>query len=225
MGALFYVLYYGPKRNRQSRWVPAVVTNVFGTRSVNVHVTLRGQKWRRHIDQLRLRYWVEEPAVLVEASTLPTLHRDNKYKQEDMIICDRERGQTQAYHRWLMISMDQTIPDARNCFDRRGKHRFATSLRASLSRLGGVMEGTLTIVELEVHRSVLQCSNHQGFTEARVKHARREARGWQLVYDSHAESQSDSLPTKAAEARLTTRSEQSPCMTITFVLLHIRSWR
>ena len=34
VGALCYALYYGPKHNKQPRWVPAVVTKVFGTRSV-----------------------------------------------------------------------------------------------------------------------------------------------------------------------------------------------
>ena len=39
-----------------SRWVPAVVTKKFGTRSVSVRVVPRGGTWRRHIEQLRPRY-------------------------------------------------------------------------------------------------------------------------------------------------------------------------
>ena len=60
VGAPCYALYCGPKRNRQPRWVPAVVTKVFGTRTVNVRVVPRGPTWRRHIDQLRPRYGVNE---------------------------------------------------------------------------------------------------------------------------------------------------------------------
>lgn len=60
VGAPCYALYCGPKRNKQPRWVPAVVTKVFGTRSVNVRVLPRGPTWRRHVDQLRLRYGADE---------------------------------------------------------------------------------------------------------------------------------------------------------------------
>ena len=60
VGAPCYALYCGPKRNKQPRWVPAVVTKVFGTRTVNVRVVPRGPTWRRHIDQLRPRYGVNE---------------------------------------------------------------------------------------------------------------------------------------------------------------------
>ena len=60
VGALCYVLYCGPNCNKQLRWVPALVTNVFGTRSVNVHILPRGHTWHRHIDQLCPCYGVEE---------------------------------------------------------------------------------------------------------------------------------------------------------------------
>ena len=62
VGAPCYALYYGPRRNKKPRWVPAVVTKVFGTRTVNVRVVPRGPTWRRHIDQLRPRYGVNEDA-------------------------------------------------------------------------------------------------------------------------------------------------------------------
>ena len=41
---------------------PAVVTEVFGTHSVNVRVFPKGGTWRRHIEQLRPRYGVHEDA-------------------------------------------------------------------------------------------------------------------------------------------------------------------
>ena len=45
-----------PRHEKDARWVPAVVTEVFGTRSVNVRVCPRGGTWRRHIEQLCPRY-------------------------------------------------------------------------------------------------------------------------------------------------------------------------
>jgi len=56
-----YALYFGPRRDRDTRWVSAIVVKRFGTRSVNVHVVLRGPVWRRHIDQLQRRYvWPDD---------------------------------------------------------------------------------------------------------------------------------------------------------------------
>ena len=60
VGAPCYALYCGPRRNRQPRWVPAVVTKAFGTRTVSVQVYPRGPTWRRHIDQLQPRYGVDQ---------------------------------------------------------------------------------------------------------------------------------------------------------------------
>lgn len=55
-----YALYYGQRRDDEPRWVPAVVTKRFGSRTVNVRVHPRGPVWRRHIEQLRPRYTSEE---------------------------------------------------------------------------------------------------------------------------------------------------------------------
>ena len=56
LGDPCYALYFGPRRDRDPRWVPAIVTKVHGARSVNVRVIPRGPTWRRHLDQLRPRY-------------------------------------------------------------------------------------------------------------------------------------------------------------------------
>ncbi|KAL5516202.1 hypothetical protein EMCRGX_G001480 [Ephydatia muelleri] len=48
------------RHEKDARWVPAVVTKVFGTRSVNVRVCTRGGTWRRHIEQLRPHYGAQE---------------------------------------------------------------------------------------------------------------------------------------------------------------------
>lgn len=62
LGMPCYALYCGPRRDKDPRWVPAVVTKVFGTRSVNVKVLPNGPTWRRHIEQLRPRYASSEDA-------------------------------------------------------------------------------------------------------------------------------------------------------------------
>lgn len=71
VGAACYALYCGPKRTNDPRWIPAVVTKVYGTRSVSVRVFPRGPVWRRHIDQLRPRYATHEDAEPVDTFPLP----------------------------------------------------------------------------------------------------------------------------------------------------------
>jgi len=51
-----YTLYFGPRRDRDPRRVPAIVVKHFGTRSVNVRAVPRGPVWRRNTDQLQRRY-------------------------------------------------------------------------------------------------------------------------------------------------------------------------
>lgn len=60
VGQPCYALYYGPKREKQPRWVLAVITKVYGTRSVNVRVCPKGPTWRRHVEQLRPRFTSDE---------------------------------------------------------------------------------------------------------------------------------------------------------------------
>ena len=62
VGTPCYALYRGPRHERDPRWVPAVVTKVFGSRSVNVRVFPHGGTWRRHIEQLRPCYGVDQDA-------------------------------------------------------------------------------------------------------------------------------------------------------------------
>ena len=71
LGDPCYALYFGPRRDRDPRWVPAIVTKVHGTRSVNV-------PWRRHLDQLRPRYGSDQdddpceiPTSVLSTETLP----------------------------------------------------------------------------------------------------------------------------------------------------------
>ena len=76
LGDPCYALYFGPRRDRDPRWVPAIV-------SINVRVIPRGTTWRRHLDQLRPRYGSDQdddaceiPTTLLSTETLParTVH-------------------------------------------------------------------------------------------------------------------------------------------------------
>ena len=51
-----YALYYGPRRDKHPRWVPAIVRKAMGTRCFNVQVTPHGPVWRRHWEQLQPRH-------------------------------------------------------------------------------------------------------------------------------------------------------------------------
>ena len=60
IGSPCYALYCGPRREKEPRWVPAVLTKVFGSRSFNVCVFPKGVTWRRHLEQLRPRHGIQE---------------------------------------------------------------------------------------------------------------------------------------------------------------------
>ena len=64
-----YALYFGPRRDKDPRWVPAIVTKICGSRSVKVRVYPRGPTWRRHIEQLRPRFGIHED---LEPENIPT---------------------------------------------------------------------------------------------------------------------------------------------------------
>ena len=56
VGDHVYALYYGPRRDKHPRWVPAIVRKAMGTRCFNVQVTPHGPVWRRHWEQLQPRH-------------------------------------------------------------------------------------------------------------------------------------------------------------------------
>ena len=62
VGTPCYALYCGPRRDKDPRWVPAVITKVQGARTVTVRVYPKGPIWRRHVEQLRPRYFSVEDA-------------------------------------------------------------------------------------------------------------------------------------------------------------------
>ena len=60
VGDPVYALYFGPRRDKEQRWVPAIVTTCKGTRTFNVRVYPRGPIWRRHLEQLQPRHATPE---------------------------------------------------------------------------------------------------------------------------------------------------------------------
>ena len=75
VGTPCYASYFGPRRDRDPKWVPAVVTKVFGSHSVQVRVFPKGVTWRRHLEQLRPRYTEpgEQPVFTQEETDQPLL--------------------------------------------------------------------------------------------------------------------------------------------------------
>ena len=55
-----HCMYFGPRHDKDPKWVPAIGTKVFGSRSVQVRVFPKGVTWRRHLEQLRPRYTSQE---------------------------------------------------------------------------------------------------------------------------------------------------------------------
>ncbi|XP_067940407.1 uncharacterized protein [Watersipora subatra] len=62
MGTPCYALYCLPKRDTQPKLVEAVAIKVFGSRTVNVRILLRGPIWKRHLEQLCPRHASPENA-------------------------------------------------------------------------------------------------------------------------------------------------------------------
>lgn len=60
VGAPCYALYCGPRRDKDTRWVPATVIKVFGSRSYNVRVYPHGPVWRHHTEKLQPRHRAED---------------------------------------------------------------------------------------------------------------------------------------------------------------------
>ena len=108
VGSPCYALYCGPRRDKDTRWVPAVVTKVFGTRSVNVRVFPKGGTWRRHIEQLRPRYGANEDTDPGEPPTSsPTLETANQPSED---TAQSEEGAKAATPELPIPSLPQGLP-------------------------------------------------------------------------------------------------------------------
>ena len=112
VGKPCYALYFGPKRNKSPRWVPAVVIKVHGTRSVNVRVLPRGPTWRRHIDQLRPRFGVDQDK---DPGDDPAKTESNQYDQQredspriqEQPVCDEQTKQPPRRRNWRQPNDNQ----------------------------------------------------------------------------------------------------------------------
>ena len=93
VGTLCYALYCGPRWDKDPRWVPAVVTTVFGTRSVNVRVF---GTWRRHIEQLRPRYGAHEDPGEPPTFSSSTLETAKQPSEVDLDTAQSEEGANAA---------------------------------------------------------------------------------------------------------------------------------
>ena len=60
VGTPCFVLTYGHKKDREPRWVLAVIVRINGPRSYQVQVVPNGPIWKRHIEQLSPRYGVDQ---------------------------------------------------------------------------------------------------------------------------------------------------------------------
>ena len=60
VGSPCYVKYFGPHKDRQPRWVPAIINQILGPRLFMVKSLMQGYSWKRHIDQIRPRFGVEQ---------------------------------------------------------------------------------------------------------------------------------------------------------------------
>ena len=77
VGDACYALYCGPRKDKEPRWVPAVVVKRFGSRSFNVKVLPKGPVWRRHLEQLQPRHTSDgdlEPGEFPEEFPVVTDH-------------------------------------------------------------------------------------------------------------------------------------------------------
>ena len=72
VGTPCYALYCGPRHNKQPRWVPAIIIKVLRFCTVNICVNSTGPTWRRHVDQLRPRYGIENDTDPGETPTVST---------------------------------------------------------------------------------------------------------------------------------------------------------
>ena len=75
VGTPCYALYCGPRQTSTTRWVPATITRVNGTRTFTVKVHPRGPLWKRHLEQLQPLYGVAEdtdPGVVISEQSTST---------------------------------------------------------------------------------------------------------------------------------------------------------
>ena len=109
VGDPVYASYYGTRKDKDPRWVPAVILQKKGSRSFNVKVIPRGPTWRRHNEQLRQRYASEENA---EPEEEPGLRSDKKNAEGDSDFPSDEQPGVHLRNRHSMQAPD--VSDRKN---------------------------------------------------------------------------------------------------------------
>jgi hypothetical protein len=72
VGDAVYAIYYGPRQDRDPRWIPATVVKRRGSRIYEVKIHPNGPIWRRHWEQLRPRYSSAEDLEPGDVPTTPS---------------------------------------------------------------------------------------------------------------------------------------------------------
>ena len=85
VGQACYALYCGPNDRNHQKWVPAVVTKVHGSRSVNVKVLPGGPIWRRHYDQLRPQYYMNPEDSQAQSLDIKTSSEHNYPRRSERL--------------------------------------------------------------------------------------------------------------------------------------------
>ena len=93
VGSPCYVKYFGPHRDRQPRWVPAIINQILGPRLFMVKSLMQGYSWRRHIDQIRPRFGVEQDSDPGD----PVAEQDQCRSRGQEKCKDRSKNQDQKF--------------------------------------------------------------------------------------------------------------------------------
>ncbi|CAM1312014.1 Uncharacterised protein g5872 [Pycnogonum litorale] len=102
VGDPVYALYYGPRRDKQPRWVPAVITKRLGSRCFNVKVFPRGPVWRRHLEQLQPRHDTEEDNDPGDVGEIPTDHPMEVLDDEPVIRAQAQESEMCTDHKYKL---------------------------------------------------------------------------------------------------------------------------
>ena len=138
-----YALYFGPRRDRDPTWVPALVKR-FVTCSVNVRMVPRGPVWRCHIDQLQRRCVSPDDTEPGDTPRLSENREKNPFVSEQL-SSDTLTATTgnRRRHKTLARNMDRAILG-----DQNGRENlvnfFVVKLMIFLPHRGGVESGVFS---------------------------------------------------------------------------------
>ena len=123
VGDAVYALYFGPRRDKDARWVPAIITKRKGTRTFNVRVLPKGPTWRRHLEQLQPRHASPEdgePGDQPQPETPDATEQSDGHQSAPTSPGHQEQHQAPA-------STEQLQPPRRSSRPRKPPQRFTPS--------------------------------------------------------------------------------------------------